>query len=168
LLCPASASHLSNLCVRMSESAESNCPQTPNRNTCASQIFKTTTIIDKIKASTSPWGSGLEYVLRIPLCVVRGDWMGRGGPSDETGKTEIPCHSRCGTIKIPPCSKALSAEHRPKFCSPSPAIVAADLQLCIKFLGQTDRKLKKSFDLRRSFQRARLGPHNVNYCTTSS
>jgi hypothetical protein len=26
-----------------------------------------------------------------------------------------------GTIKIPPCSKALSAEHRPKFCSP-PAV----------------------------------------------
>jgi hypothetical protein len=34
-----------------------------------------------------------------------------GDPSDETGKTEVPCHSRCGTIKIPPCSKALSAEH---------------------------------------------------------
>jgi hypothetical protein len=34
---------------------------------------------------------------------------------DETGKTEVPCQSRCGTIKIPPCSKALSVEHRPKF-----------------------------------------------------
>jgi hypothetical protein len=33
-----------------------------------------------------------------------------GGPSDKTGKTEVPCRSRCGTIKIPPCSKALSAE----------------------------------------------------------
>jgi hypothetical protein len=33
------------------------------------------------------------------------------GPSDETGKTVVPCHSSCGTIKIPPCSKALSAEH---------------------------------------------------------
>jgi hypothetical protein len=32
-------------------------------------------------------------------------------PSDETEKTEVPCHSRCDTIKIPPCSKALSAEH---------------------------------------------------------
>jgi hypothetical protein len=38
---------------------------------------------------------------------------------DEIRKTEVPCHSRCGTIKIPPCSKALSTEHRPKFCSPS-------------------------------------------------
>jgi hypothetical protein len=25
-----------------------------------------------------------------------------GGLSDETGKAEAPCHSRCGTIKIPP------------------------------------------------------------------
>jgi hypothetical protein len=46
-------------------------------------------------------------------------------PSDETGKTEAPCHSRCGTIKIPPCSEALSAEHRPKFCSPSPVMVTS-------------------------------------------
>jgi hypothetical protein len=38
-------------------------------------------------------------------------------------KTEVPCHSRCGTIKIPPCSKALSAEHTPKFCSPSLVMV---------------------------------------------
>jgi hypothetical protein len=40
-----------------------------------------------------------------------------GGPSDETGKTEVPCRSRCGMIKIPPCPKALSAEHRPKFAA---------------------------------------------------
>jgi hypothetical protein len=46
-----------------------------------------------------------------------------GGLSGETGKTEASCHSRCGTIKIPPCSKALSAEHRPKFCSSSPVMV---------------------------------------------
>jgi hypothetical protein len=32
-------------------------------------------------------------------------------------KTEVPCHSRCGTIKIPHCSKALSAEYRPKFAA---------------------------------------------------
>jgi hypothetical protein len=48
-----------------------------------------------------------------------------GGPSDKTGKTETPCHSRYGTIKIPPCSKALSADHRPKFFSSSPAMVAS-------------------------------------------
>jgi hypothetical protein len=31
-------------------------------------------------------------------------------PLDKTGKTEAPCHSRCGKIKIPYCSKALGAE----------------------------------------------------------
>jgi transposase InsO family protein len=33
--------------------------------------------------------------------------------------------SLCGTIKIPPSSKALSAEHTPKFCSPSPAMLTS-------------------------------------------
>jgi hypothetical protein len=32
-------------------------------------------------------------------------------------------YNRCGTLKIPPCSKALSTEHRPKFYSPPPAMV---------------------------------------------
>jgi hypothetical protein len=41
----------------------------------------------------------------------------KSGPSSETGKTKVPCHSRCGTIKTPHCLKTLSAEHRPKFCS---------------------------------------------------
>jgi hypothetical protein len=40
-------------------------------------------------------------------------------------KTKAPYHSRYGTIKIPPCSKTLSAEHRPKFCSPSPVMVTS-------------------------------------------
>jgi hypothetical protein len=36
-----------------------------------------------------------------------------------------PCNIRGGTIKIPPCSKAQNAEHRPKFCSPTPAMVTS-------------------------------------------
>jgi hypothetical protein len=40
-----------------------------------------------------------------------------------TGRTEAPCHSRCVMIKIPPCSKVLSTEHSPRFCSPSPVIM---------------------------------------------
>jgi hypothetical protein len=47
------------------------------------------------------------------------------GPSHKTRKTEAPCHSRCGTIEILSCSKALSAELRPEFCSPSPVMVAS-------------------------------------------
>jgi hypothetical protein len=31
-------------------------------------------------------------------------------PSDETGKSEAPNHSRCGIIKIPPCLKALNID----------------------------------------------------------
>jgi hypothetical protein len=66
-----------------------------------------------------PWRSGLEEVLYYPLCV------SRGCPSDETGKTEATYHSRYDTMKIPPCSKALSKEHRPKFCSPSTVMVTS-------------------------------------------
>jgi hypothetical protein len=35
------------------------------------------------------------------------------------------CCSRCGTIKIPPCSKALSADHRPIFWIPPPVILTS-------------------------------------------
>jgi hypothetical protein len=58
-------------------------------------------------------------------------------PSDETGKTEVPCHRKCGTIKIPPCSKALSAERRLKLCSPSPAMVMSPYNLSEIFLNGT-------------------------------
>jgi hypothetical protein len=47
----------------------------------------------------------------------------KGGPSDVTGKNKDTCPTGCGMIKIPPCSKALSEEHKPKFCCPSPVPV---------------------------------------------
>ena len=34
-------------------------------------------------------------------------------------KNELPCHSKCGTTKNPPCSIPARAGHRPEFCSPS-------------------------------------------------
>jgi hypothetical protein len=40
-------------------------------------------------------------------------------------KNKASCDSRCDTIKIPHCSRALGAEHRPKFRSPSPAMVSS-------------------------------------------
>jgi hypothetical protein len=77
----------------------------------------------------TPWGFGLEYVLHIPLCVVRGDRIGSvmirvriDSPHPlvcrkrllkgavlrmRPEKTEAPSHSTCGTIKISPCSKTL-------------------------------------------------------------
>jgi hypothetical protein len=89
----------------------------------ASKVVKhnqTLQCLDTDHLQKYPRGSGLEYILHIPLCIVRSEWM--GGPSDKTKKkrkkkkrtlkTEVPCHSRCGTIKIPPCSKVLSAENQ--------------------------------------------------------
>jgi hypothetical protein len=59
-------------------------------------------------------GSGLELDPPHPPCVSleATNW---GGPSDEAGKTEVP--GGVCTIKIPPCSKALSAEYRSKFAA---------------------------------------------------
>jgi hypothetical protein len=61
--------------------------------------------------------NGLPIPVRIRVRIDRVSCKATkwGGPSDETRKTEAPCHSKCGTIKIPRRSKALSAEHRPKF-----------------------------------------------------
>ena len=51
--------------------------------------------------------------------------LNRAAPRMRLEKNEALCCSRCGTIKIPPCSKAPSAEHRPKFCSSSLAMVTS-------------------------------------------
>jgi hypothetical protein len=58
-----------------------------------------------------PWNLNYHWRIQVridpphPLCVVRGDWMGRS-----FGWDREKWFRRCGTIKIPPCSKALSAE----------------------------------------------------------
>jgi hypothetical protein len=48
-------------------------------------------------------------------------------------------HSRCGTIKVPPWLKALNAEHRPKFCSPLPAMVTLHTVSIHQTLGKFRR-----------------------------
>jgi hypothetical protein len=68
------------------------------------------------------WGYGLEKVYTFPLHVKLIEW---GSFFGWDHKNRCPVHSRCGTIEIPPCSMALSVEHRPKFCSPSSAIVTS-------------------------------------------
>jgi hypothetical protein len=55
--------------------------------------------------------------------------------SDEPGKTEVPCHSRSATKMTPLCSKALRAEHMPKFFNPSAAIVTSPYKGNILELG---------------------------------
>jgi hypothetical protein len=54
----------------------------------------------------------------------------------EQPRSHVTALSRCGTIKIPPCSKALSTKHRLKFCSPSPVVVTS-LHTSEKFLSGT-------------------------------
>ena len=39
------------------------------------------------------------------------------GPRRSPLKTAAPCHSRCGTLKNPHCSMAISFEHRSKFAT---------------------------------------------------
>jgi hypothetical protein len=68
---------------------------------------------------------GIQVTIDPPHPIVCRKRLDGAGPSDETGKTKAKCHSRFGTRKIHPCSKALSAEDRPKFCSPSPLIVTS-------------------------------------------
>jgi hypothetical protein len=64
-------------------------------------------------------GLSLIATMMLSLCVSQGarEW---NGPSNETGKTEASRYSSCGAIKIPPCSKALSAEERSYF-APTPS-----------------------------------------------
>jgi hypothetical protein len=88
-------------------------------------------------------------VLSVPLRVVRGDWMrirvqidpfnllvcrkGRlnGAVLQIRPGKPRPHIRRCGTILIPFCSKALCAEHRPRFCSPLTLMVTSPYKLKI-------------------------------------
>jgi hypothetical protein len=91
-----------------------------------------TGFLKKAETFLTPWACVVQWLerraqwsddpcvgVRIPL------WDVGAGLSDETVKTEAPCRSRCSTIKIPPCSKALSAEHRRKLAALSPVMVTA-------------------------------------------
>jgi hypothetical protein len=48
-----------------------------------------------------------------------------GGLSRETEKSDVPRHSRCGLILTFIWSKAISAEHKLKFCSPPPTMMTS-------------------------------------------
>jgi hypothetical protein len=56
-------------------------------------------------------------------------------------------NSRCGTIKTPPCSKAVTAEHRTKFGSPSPVMVTHCPHISEKFLSGTYKTVNKTHEL---------------------
>ena len=54
-------------------------------------------------------------IFKFPSCKKRRGYNISGdGRYFERAKTEAPCHSRCNTIKIPPCLNATSPEQRLK------------------------------------------------------
>ena len=55
------------------------------------------------------------------------------GSSDETAKTEAPCHSRCDSINTPSCSKALSAKQITIACNSDVFIWMKYQQLTLEF-----------------------------------
>ena len=64
--------------------------------------------LSRFALDSQSWGCGFEPRLRqVWFPVLR----------TETVKTDAPCHSRCGTLKNPHCSMAISAEYRSKFAA---------------------------------------------------
>ena len=47
------------------------------------------------------------------------------GPRRWQFLTDVPCNIRSGTLKNPPYSMAMSAEHKSNICSPSPVLVTS-------------------------------------------
>ena len=94
-------------------------------------------------------------------------------------KTEVPCYSRRGTIKTPPCSKVTRAKQRPStFCSPQPAwwrslkdeiFLSGRLKICTishNRVINTDfikhsKKLKKLYFLKGLVSQGKLEPTDV-------
>jgi hypothetical protein len=69
-----------------------------------------------------------------PVCLKRR--LNGGGLSDETGKNKGPVSQQVWHDRDPSSSKALSAEHRPKFYSTSPAMMTSPY-ICQKSLSET-------------------------------
>ena len=78
-------------------------------------LLNMSTFENKSTLNSILWESGLEKRSSVPL--VR--WL--NGTVNWIKKP--PCRSRCDTIKIPPCSKIISAERRLNRCRLSPIMV---------------------------------------------
>jgi hypothetical protein len=109
--------HTCKNCVMTTNHKTSSCVMTTNHKTYSCVLWFTAMMLKLIFLSFFFGPVRIQVKIDPPHPL--------GGPLDETGKTKAPCHSRCGTIKIPPCSKAPSAKHRPKFDSPSPVMLTS-------------------------------------------
>ena len=61
-------------------------------------------------------GFEVQYTLRV--CIVQ--LLKWGDPSDETTKTEVPCHNSYSTMKSSACSKTINRQAKPKLGRPFP------------------------------------------------
>ena len=75
----------------------------------------------------------------------------------ETAKNEALCHSRCGTIKIPPCSKIIGVEQqRSKFSIPSPSMVMSSWERNIlewDVTQETSKQERQLLRFKRGFEK---------------
>ena len=75
----------------------------------------------------------------------------RRGSLKETAKNDTKRHSMCDTIKIPPCSQAMSAAHVrkiPTYCSPSRTLVFYVKKIYIVRHGRKQsREMTKNLEL---------------------
>jgi hypothetical protein len=89
--------------------------------------FLNTVLFDLAKEHSLPIFKflGLKRPARVGLELTTFRMLIESLPQQQLNTAVFEWDRRCGTIKIPPCSKALSADHKPKFCSPSPAMVTS-------------------------------------------
>ena len=64
-------------------------------------FYHTSSFAHKIFTVSYYIHNGSTYYIRDRFPFVLTCQLNWGGPSDETAKTEVPCHRRCGTIKTP-------------------------------------------------------------------
>ena len=76
---------------------------------------------------------------------------------------DAPCHSRCGTLKNPLCSKTMSAEHRSKFAALHRQWWR--LYMSIKFSSETKNHKQTKNNSRRRYMIGILPIRRKNYVT---
>ena len=87
-------------------------------------------LVQKIPSKYWSYYRLLINSIRIPVRIAK-----CGGPSDKISKTEALCHISCGTIKIPPWSKAISADQRPTLCSSLPIMVMSPYEYFLRLIN---------------------------------
>ena len=94
-------------------------------------------------------GLGLDYIPSYPHFLFfsfRTRRLTWDGPASETVKSEAPCHSRYGTIKILPCSNAINTEQRVR-----PKLNISSLVMVMSLVFQYSPQTLKSISRKNSY-----------------